>query len=245
MENQPTPLPTNPTWIKKFNAAIDPFNAKEQQQLATKMQLKYKAGISKLIWVMMTCRLDIAFTSVKLSQSNSALAEHHYHRLKHAIQYVYITWNDGIYFWQTWSWTDLLEGLLPSVNSNHQDLLLDECPNRNAITAVAYGDSNWATRIKTRRSFSGICIQLFSGMVAHKTKFQPTVALSSTEAEFMAAVDVSQMCLFVQSILWDLDIPQEATTIAYEHNGGCTAMGNAQKPTTRTRHINKCFALCN
>ncbi len=42
------------------------------------------------------------------------------------------------------------------------------------------------------------------------------------------------MCLFVCSILWDLDIPQEAAIVAYEDNGVCTAMGNAIKY----------FALC-
>jgi hypothetical protein len=53
------------------------------------------------------------------------------------------------------------------------------------------------------------------------------------------------MCLFIRSILWDLNIPQEAATVAYEDNDGCTSMGNAQKPTPRTRHIDiKYFALC-
>jgi len=38
---------------------------------------------------------------------------------------------------------------------------------------------------------------------------------------------------------------QEAATVAYEDNDGCTSMGNAQKPTPRTRHIDiKYFALC-
>jgi hypothetical protein len=61
----------------------------------------------------------------------------------------------------------------------------------------------------------------------------------------MAACDVGRMSLFVRSILWDLNIPQEAATIAYEDNDGCTAMANAQKPTTRTRHIDmKYFAMC-
>jgi hypothetical protein len=86
---------------------------------------------------------------------------------------------------------------------------------------------------------------LAGGTIAYKTKFQPTVALSSTKAEFMAACDVSRMCLFVQSILWDLNIPQEAATIVYEDNDGCTSMANSQKPTPWTRHINiKYFALC-
>ncbi len=61
----------------------------------------------------------------------------------------------------------------------------------------------------------------------------------------MAACDIGRMSLFIRSILWDLYIPQEAATIAYEDNDGCMAMGNAKKPTARTRHIDiKYFALC-
>jgi hypothetical protein len=101
-ENCPTPLPSDSTWLKKFNAAIRPNNPKEQAALEASMQNKYCAGVGKLIWAMTTCRLDIAFTSVKLSQSNSAPAEHHYHGTKHALCYLYMTRNNGIYFWRTW-----------------------------------------------------------------------------------------------------------------------------------------------
>jgi hypothetical protein len=61
----------------------------------------------------------------------------------------------------------------------------------------------------------------------------------------MATCDTGKMILFVQSILWDLDIPQEAATLLYEDNNGCAAMKNAQKPTPCTRHIDiKYFSLC-
>jgi hypothetical protein len=61
----------------------------------------------------------------------------------------------------------------------------------------------------------------------------------------MAACNVGRMCLYIHSILWDLDIPQEAATIAYKDKDGCTSMANAQKPTLRMRHIDiKYFALC-
>jgi hypothetical protein len=46
--------------------------------------------------------------------------------------------------------------------------------------------------------------------------------------EFIAACNVGRMSLFIRSILWDLDIPQEAATIAYEDNDGCTAMASTQ-----------------
>ena len=42
-----------------------------------------------------------------------------------------------------------------------------------------------------------------------------------------------------------LNIPQEAATINYEYNDGCTAIGNALKPMNHTCHVDiKYFALC-
>jgi hypothetical protein len=153
--------------------------------------------------------------------------------------------HNGIFFWRTSSCSELPEGPLPPVNSNRKDLLLDDQPNPNASVAIAYSHSHWATCVKTCFSFGGLCIQLAGGTIAYKTKFQPTVALSTIEAKFMAACNVGRVSLFVRSILWDLDIPQEAATIAYEDNNGCTAMGNAQKPTERTQPMDiKYFALC-
>jgi hypothetical protein len=149
LENQPTPLPLDGDWLKGFNAATGPTDPKEQAALKGSMQIKYRAGIGELIWAMTTCQLDIAFTSVKLSQSNSTLAEIHYHSLKHAIRYLYMTCNNGIYFWCTQPQPDLPNGPLPTINSNAQDLLPDDRPDHEASIMVAYGDSNWATCIKT------------------------------------------------------------------------------------------------
>ncbi len=61
----------------------------------------------------------------------------------------------------------------------------------------------------------------------------------------MAAYNTGKMILFVQSILWDLGIPQEAATILYEDNDAYIAMGNVQKPTARTRHMDiKYSSIC-
>jgi hypothetical protein len=96
---------------------------------------------------MTTCRPDISYTSVKLSQSNSAPAEHHYHGMKHAIRYIYITRHDGIYFWRTCTRDELPAAPLPTVNSNIKDLLLDGFPNTMRIllwhTATRIGRHAW------------------------------------------------------------------------------------------------------
>jgi len=161
------------------------------------MQLNYRSGVGELIWAMTTCRPDLAFTSVKLSQSNSCPHEIHYHGLKHALKFLYNSKDDGLYFWRTQPRLELPEGPLPTINSNRQDILLDGRPQFDASTAHAYADSDWATCVKTRRSFGGTCIRLAGGTIAYKCKFQPTVAGSSTEAEFMAAYDTGKMILFV------------------------------------------------
>ncbi len=61
----------------------------------------------------------------------------------------------------------------------------------------------------------------------------------------MAACDIGKTIQYIQSILWDLNIQQEVATILYEDNDGCTAMGDTQKPTPQTTHIDiKYFLLC-
>jgi hypothetical protein len=240
-----TPLHTDPTWYKKFNSAVRNPDPKVQAHLAKTMQISYQSGVGELIWAMTTTRPDLAFTSVKLSQANSAPHEHHYHGIKHALNYLYSTRDDGIYFWHTAPRPKFDKGPLPRINSNLQVLILIDHPKFDATNAHAYTDSDWATCVKTRRSFDGTCICLAGGTIAYKCKFQPTVAGSTTEAKYMGAYNTGKMILFVRSILRDLHKPQEAAIVLYEDNDGCTAMVNAKKPTLRTRHMDiKYLSLC-
>jgi hypothetical protein len=77
----------------------------------------------------------------------------------------------------------------------------------------------------------------------YKSKFQPAIAHSSTEAEFVAACDTVKMILFYRSLLQQVGMEQMDATILFEYNSGAL-MANAQQPTRRTRHMDiKHFAL--
>jgi hypothetical protein len=236
-DDRPTPLLTDPTWYKQFNAVVGNPDPKAQSKFAKTMQITYHCGVGELIWAMTTTQPELAFASVKLSQANATPDKHHYHGLKHALKYLYSTWDDGIYFWRTAPCQAFPKGPLPTIKSNRHDLILNNQPEHDANTLHAYTDSNWATCVKTRCSFGGAVIRLAGGTIAYKSKFEPTIIGSSTEAKFMAAYDTGKMILFVCSVLWDLGIPQENATILYKDNDACTAMGNAQKPTPRTLHM--------
>ncbi len=166
-----TPLPSNQTWLKKFNTVIGDPDPKVQAQLAKSMQLTYHSGVGKLIWSMTTCPPDLAYTSVKLSQSNTCLHELHFHGLKHSLKFLYSTKDDGLYFWCTHPCPELPEGPIPQVNSNRQDILIDSQPQFDASIAHAYTDSDRATCVKTCQSFGGICIRFAGNTIAYKCNF--------------------------------------------------------------------------
>jgi hypothetical protein len=77
--------------MKKLNAATGDPDPKSQSKLAKSMEISYRSGVGELIWAMTTCCPDIAFVSVKLSQANLCLHEHHYHGLKHLLKYLFST----------------------------------------------------------------------------------------------------------------------------------------------------------
>jgi hypothetical protein len=86
---------------------------------------------------------------------------------------------------------------------------------------------------------------LAGGVIAYKSKYQPTIALSSTEAEFTAASEAGKTTLYWRSILHEVGFSQYLPTLLlYEDNTGALHMANTQQPTGRTRHMDtKYFAL--
>jgi hypothetical protein len=100
---------------------------------------------------MTTCRPDLAYASVKLSQANTCPHELHFHGLKHALKYLYNSRDNGLYFWHAKPQMELQEGPIPTIKSNRQDILLENCPRFDATVAHAYADSDGATCIKTCR----------------------------------------------------------------------------------------------
>jgi hypothetical protein len=50
-----TPLPSDHTWLQKFNAATGDPDPKLQAKLTKSIQLTYRSGVEELIWAMTTC----------------------------------------------------------------------------------------------------------------------------------------------------------------------------------------------
>lgn len=73
----------------------------------------------------------------------------------------------------------------PNYVSAPHDLLSENRPVHSPLQVHGFVDSDWASCPKTRRSLTGVCLRLAGGTIAYKTKLQPTIAQSKTEAEFI------------------------------------------------------------
>ena len=105
--------------------------------------------------------------------------------------------------------------------------------------------TRWGSDASHRRSVTGIIILLAGAAgVLYVTQYQKAVALSSTEAEFVAASDAGKRALYMRTLLTDLGLLQDNPTQILIDNTGAVFMVDAGAPTKRTRHVDlRYFAL--
>ena len=84
-------------------------------------------------------------------------------------------------------------------------------------------DSDWAGCPDSRRSTTGFTLMLNGAAVAWKSKRQSVVALSSADAEFMAASALVQEVIYARRLLENLGFPQSGPTLICEDNRTCIA----------------------
>lgn len=100
-----------------------------------------------------------------------------------------------------------------------------------------YCDSDWAGDGDSRKSVSGYCFSLGSGIVSWISKKQPTVALSSTEAEYKAACFAACEAVWLRRILADLGVKVATATTLQCDNQSCMAIAKNPVFHARTKHI--------
>jgi hypothetical protein len=79
-------------------------------------------------------------------------------------------------------------------------------------------DSDWAGHSDTRRSNAAYIIMMNGGPISWKSRRQNSVALSTSEAEYMAASEVGKEILYRRAILRDVGHTQTAPTNIYQDN---------------------------
>ena len=99
-----------------------------------------------------------------------------------------------------------------------------------------YSDADWASQTH-RHSISGYVFRMGDGAVTWSSKKQAIVALSSTEAEYVAQTHAAKELIWLRTILGELNSPFEEPTTLNCDNQGAIALAKDNKFHARTKHI--------
>ena len=103
---------------------------------------------------------------------------------------------------------------------------------------VEYTESDWAWLKDGRRSTGGYALLLSGRPVSHQSNQQATVALSSTEAEYMATAEAEKEALWIGRFLAALGyrLPSQPVSLRTDNRGSILLTANPEFHR-RTKHI--------
>lgn len=158
----------------------------------------------------MTTRPDLLYPTVLLSRFSNAPEQKHWTAVKDVLRYLKGT--DGI-------------GLLYQTPAPSSDLDIQ-----------VYTDADWAGDAQDRKSTSGLIILLSGCPVIFASRQQPVVALSSTEAEFVAACEATEELMWLTSFLSELKITHKKPTMHVDNRSAIRIIRNNEMQR-RSKHI--------
>ena len=110
------------------------------------------------------------------------------------------------------------------------------------LEILGFVDVDWDGDLDQRRSTSGYMFSLFGGAVSWMSKRQFVVALSTTEAEYMAATHASKEEFWLQRLCLSMGLVQQAIRIDCDSQ---SAIFLAKNPAyhSKTKNINVQYHL--
>jgi hypothetical protein len=238
--SQRVPLSDSKVQELQLEEAGPKVGTREHSALEKEAGFSYRQLLGEIIYAYVVCRFDISFAVTFLSRFATCPTRKHYQALKHLALYLRKTKDWGIIYWREHEREDMedKEWVAPELPANEKDESIPDFPQPQSYTElVGYVDASHATCLKTRRSVTGMVFMLAGGAVYYKSKLQPTVSTSSTEAELIAAVQAAKIAKYLRSVLLELGYPQDGPTILHEDNEAAIHVANNTKPTARTRHV--------
>ena len=169
----------------------------------------YRQIVGGIIYLMSCTRPDLSFVVTMLSQFMSNPTSGHMIMAKHVLRYIKCTMHFKLIFKKS------------------------DIP----INIDGFCDADWAAS-QDRKSITGYCFQLSTQgpLISWKSRKQPTVALSTCEAEYMSLVSGIQEGKYLSSLIAEIT-GSVITFMLYCDNQGSIALAKNPIKHQRTKHI--------
>lgn len=205
-----------------IEAALARFNMQDCRPLSVPLQpgtqllpvdcqrekYPYQQLVGTLIFLSNLTRPDISFAVSKLAQFMNGHDSSHWEAAKKVLRYLQGTKTFGLRY------------------SPVEDVQLS-----------GYTDSDYAGDQIQRKSTGGFAFFLGNSLISWSSQKQPLVALSSTEAEYVALGTAARETVWLRRFLEELGFPQQTPTPIYVDNQSAIKLAKNPEFHKRTKHI--------
>jgi hypothetical protein len=200
-------------WSNVKTAAV-PINpgtklipASSGYQASDTLRTRYQQAVRSLMYAMMGTRPDITFAVSVVSRFASNPDNTHWLAVQQIFRYLRGTINYELIY------------------------------SGNLSPLVGYTDSDWAGDTDTRRSTSGYVFNLGSGAIIWSSKRQPTISLSTCEAEYIGQTQATKAAVWLRKLLQELGHEQVQATVIFGDNQGAITLAKNPQFHGRSKHI--------
>lgn len=179
-----------------------------------KNEKEYRSIVGSLIYASISTRPDITHAVNMVSRYMHEPGQQHMIAAKRVLRYL----SDSSDY-----------GLLYKCNVNKY--------TNNEVNIVGYCDADWGGDIDDRKSTTGYCIYVNECLVSWNSHKQPTIALSSAEAELMSACDVIKEIMWIKQLLCEMKCEVNTPIIVNIDNQSAMKIAENDIDHGRTKHI--------
>ena len=176
-------------------------------------KVPYISAVGSLLFLALATRPDIAHTVSVLCRFNSNPGIAHWKSVKHLFRY--------------------LRGTL--------DYRLVYGPTDSKELFTSFCDADHAGNPDNGRSTSGYVLRIGSGAISWSSRLQGLVAQSTTEAEFIAAVDAGREIVWMRNLLTELGYSLSEPSILRIDNQSAVTVSKNPEHHGRMKHLDLRF----
>jgi Reverse transcriptase (RNA-dependent DNA polymerase) len=170
----------------------------------------YQRAVRALMYLTLGTRPDLSYAVGVLGRYSANLGPDHQRALDRVFKYLRATSDRGLVFQQG---------------------------TEKGLTLEGYADVDWANDVNDRWSTSGYVFMLAGAAVSWSSKKQMSVALSSTEAEYIAGAHAAKELIWLRQLLAGLGFATNSPTTLLMDNQSAIAIAKNPTHHERTKHI--------
>ena len=201
--------------------------AQSEEEIDAMKDVPYRQAIGSLLWLALGTRPDISYAVGQVAKFNANPGLVHWNAVLKIFRYLKYTGPMGIIYRSSVDCVNTQVVMFKSEN---------DLGTMGGPILTGYSDANYARDIDTRRSTSGFIFMLAGAPVSWQSRAQATVALSSTEAEYIAFAGAAQEAVWLLQVLREFKFGM-ISPIIYEDNQSTIKLVENPVFHKRSKHV--------